>query len=340
MQQATTQWPAATAFQLTDQRDPEALLIYQDDGALLFSNRVADKLCQTPPATRHDLEARYTLHTLDGQVVPEQFDSFWQLAIGDESDPLECLVVDAQTGDRLECRLRGACVAAEGRRLHLLFLVTMMPLANWLHGLVAANPLPALLVNPQTLEIVSYNAPFMPFSGVQAPVEHLSAIPGLKPVSELLTATAEGADPAYHTLTLRLAGSIRVVNVALSHLIVARKALCYLVFSEAPHEPISAADLKRAIALTLAEAPRLSRQILDQLQRVEAGATTTQRLTEREMDILDGLARGDANQAIAERLALSGATVKNYIVRIYRKLGVHSRAEAIIWARERGFGLR
>jgi DNA-binding NarL/FixJ family response regulator len=52
-------------------------------------------------------------------------------------------------------------------------------------------------------------------------------------------------------------------------------------------------------------------------------------LTERENEIMTLLARGASNKSIAEKLFISEKTVKNHINRIYAKLGVTTRAEAI-----------
>lgn len=61
-------------------------------------------------------------------------------------------------------------------------------------------------------------------------------------------------------------------------------------------------------------------------------------LTEREHEVLQLIARGLTNGAIAERLSLSPKTVRNYITEIFSKLQVASRAEAIIRARQAGLG--
>jgi DNA-binding CsgD family transcriptional regulator len=61
-------------------------------------------------------------------------------------------------------------------------------------------------------------------------------------------------------------------------------------------------------------------------------------LTERERALLDLLARGLNNSDIAERLFLSPKTVRNRISCIFDKLDVHSRSQAIVRAREAGFG--
>ena len=52
-------------------------------------------------------------------------------------------------------------------------------------------------------------------------------------------------------------------------------------------------------------------------------------LTERESEVMTLLSRGTSNKAIAEKLFISEKTVKNHINRIYAKLGVGTRAEAI-----------
>ena len=52
-------------------------------------------------------------------------------------------------------------------------------------------------------------------------------------------------------------------------------------------------------------------------------------LTNRETEILLGIARGKTNKAIAEDLYVSPLTVKTHLQRLYCKLGVESRAEAL-----------
>lgn len=61
-------------------------------------------------------------------------------------------------------------------------------------------------------------------------------------------------------------------------------------------------------------------------------------LTEREREILQLLAEGHTNPAIAKELMLSPKTVSNYLSNIFGKLQVADRAEAILRAREAGLG--
>ena len=61
-------------------------------------------------------------------------------------------------------------------------------------------------------------------------------------------------------------------------------------------------------------------------------------LTERELEILNLIAQGYNNTAIANKLSLSIKTVQNYVSSILTKLQVADRAQAIVRAREAGFG--
>jgi DNA-binding NarL/FixJ family response regulator len=61
-------------------------------------------------------------------------------------------------------------------------------------------------------------------------------------------------------------------------------------------------------------------------------------LTPREREVLNLIAAGLGNTAIAHRLGVAAATVGNHITSIFGKLQVASRAEAIIRARSAGLG--
>ena len=63
-------------------------------------------------------------------------------------------------------------------------------------------------------------------------------------------------------------------------------------------------------------------------------------LTPREREVLELMAGGASNESIANELVVSPKTVRNYVSRIYRKLDVKSRAQAIVLAREAGLGRR
>ena len=64
--------------------------------------------------------------------------------------------------------------------------------------------------------------------------------------------------------------------------------------------------------------------------------STTDRLTEREKDVLRLLAKGRRNNEIASELRLSVRSVGNHLAKIYNKLHIHGRSEAVLYAIRHG----
>ncbi|HXF70744.1 MAG TPA: response regulator transcription factor [Thermoflexus sp.] len=60
-------------------------------------------------------------------------------------------------------------------------------------------------------------------------------------------------------------------------------------------------------------------------------------LTEREREVLRQMAQGLSNKEIARQLGFTIRTVEFHVGNLLRKLGVASRLEAVMWAREHGF---
>jgi DNA-binding NarL/FixJ family response regulator len=63
-------------------------------------------------------------------------------------------------------------------------------------------------------------------------------------------------------------------------------------------------------------------------------------LSPRELEVLDVVATGANNTAVAERLRLAPKTVSNHISSIFLKLDVATRAEAVVIAKDAGLGRR
>jgi DNA-binding NarL/FixJ family response regulator len=59
-------------------------------------------------------------------------------------------------------------------------------------------------------------------------------------------------------------------------------------------------------------------------------------LTPRELEVLRFVARGLSNSDIARRLVLGEATIKTHVARIFQKLNLHDRAQAVVRAYESG----
>ncbi len=77
--------------------------------------------------------------------------------------------------------------------------------------------------------------------------------------------------------------------------------------------------------------PVATTRLLEQLDPEAPGA-----LTPRELEVLQALATGARNKEIARTLFISTGTVKFHIGNVLRKLGAHTRTEAVMVARERG----
>lgn len=75
----------------------------------------------------------------------------------------------------------------------------------------------------------------------------------------------------------------------------------------------------------------IARKVVQSLQPVLAAPVVDETivLSPREREVLDGLAEGQAYKQIADKLGVSIHTVRNYIRRIYEKLHVCSRTEAV-----------
>lgn len=59
-------------------------------------------------------------------------------------------------------------------------------------------------------------------------------------------------------------------------------------------------------------------------------------LTDRELDVLTGLCRGETNAQIAGRLGIGVTTVKSHVASLLNKIACHSRLEAVVFAYEHG----
>jgi len=71
--------------------------------------------------------------------------------------------------------------------------------------------------------------------------------------------------------------------------------------------------------------PRVASVILNQM----CPKKKRQFLNKREQEVLQGLANGDSYKLLADSLHISIHTVRHHIRNLYRKLKVHSKAEAI-----------
>ena len=101
--------------------------------------------------------------------------------------------------------------------------------------------------------------------------------------------------------------------------------------------------LRAVTAVAAGEAifgPGVARRVLSYFNAPHQQQDPFPQLTPREREVLDLLAGGLSNSAIATRLGLSSKTVNNNTSSIFTKLAVAGRTEAIIRARDAGLGRR
>ncbi len=116
---------------------------------------------------------------------------------------------------------------------------------------------------------------------------------------------------------------------------------CYGAMREArPYRPALDAPAAEAELLREADEGRLDPDAVDAVLAA-AGHRVRQRprelpagLTERELEVLLVLVRGESNQEIADDLGISAKTVGHHVQHVYEKAGVRSRAAATLWAFE------
>ena len=105
----------------------------------------------------------------------------------------------------------------------------------------------------------------------------------------------------------------------------------YLLKDMAPDDVVDA--IRRVAAGELVVAPAMTAKMIGILQngpQDQAGKNTLKSLTEREREILQLLARGESNKAIALSLGISNDTVKQHVRHILTKLNLTSRVEAAV----------
>jgi DNA-binding NarL/FixJ family response regulator len=73
----------------------------------------------------------------------------------------------------------------------------------------------------------------------------------------------------------------------------------------------------------------IARKVVQSFQKTAATAQPTENLSDREQQVLDLLSQGLMYKEIADKLAISYETVHTYIRRIYEKLQVRTRTEAV-----------
>ena len=118
------------------------------------------------------------------------------------------------------------------------------------------------------------------------------------------------------------------------------------VFQDITDRKRTETELITAIEAAMQDSSWLTSKIMDRLAALRSPRPAGRNapppviaLTAREREVLGLIANGLSDARIAEALSLSRNTVRNHVARLYGKIGAHSRAQAVVWARDRGHGL-
>lgn len=152
-----------------------------------------------------------------------------------------------------------------------------------------------------------------------------------------------GAGPGLgSTITLPEQSGVRCVLTP-AEIAVDGTPLSVCVLQEVPNEASldDAAQVAAAIETVMADSSWFTRTIVEKFRALRQTSQPPARngdldmLTERERDILALICEGRSDLDMSRILGLSQNTVRNHVASLYRKIGVHRRSAAIIWARER-----
>lgn len=212
----------------------------------------------------------------------------------------------------------------------------------------AMSPVPAIVCRADTMEVTDAN-------------EAVSALAG-RPPGELVGRTLAdlgllGAAPERSPITAQLESHGRLRNFELTLPLRAGETIdalvsadtvrieghdCRLItYLDITHRKRRELELADAVEAIMQDASWFSRPLIERLASVRRGDAAGESaemasLTRREGEVLALIGEGLADKAIATRLQLSPRTVRNHATSVYAKLGVRNRAEAMLWARERG----
>ena len=80
----------------------------------------------------------------------------------------------------------------------------------------------------------------------------------------------------------------------------------------------------------------MAARVLDRFAQLSRQSTPADVLSEREMEVLGLMAEGAGNKAIAADLSITESTVKTHVAKIFQKLDVSGRTDAVTKAIRKG----
>lgn len=324
---------------------PEALFVFKKDGELVFMNKAAKALEGTLASRQKEEENQKNLIFFDerDKKISKRQRPFEKLRRGETFDKLEYRVEDPDTGESWYRSMRGIVLDDDP---HLYLFVrdfTKQAQAEQRFELaVRVNPVPTLVIRKRDLHIVDASESLFNFVELSdddicdKPLKDIKLLDKLKAeLSELKEEDAlEDTELILSINTKREA----YVIVKADPILIKKEAYLYVTLLDITLRKHAELKMREAIRNTLGSASSLSKSIIEQLTLLESPISSKKvNLTKREEQIIRLVARGWSNSKITSELTVAPTTLRNHIANIYKKLGVHTRVEAVVWARQQGF---
>ena len=174
-----------------------------------------------------------------------------------------------------------------------------------------------------------------------AQIENDAALDARQSREKIAAASDDGG--AFRDLALKVRtkdGVVLEINVSGGKIELDNQQVLLSMFTDTTANLRSQEELMRAIAEVMSDTAWFGRSVVDRLAKVRAGSYLPRgavELTKREEEVLSRMAKGLSNDEICAEFGIAHKTVSNHVTNIYQKLGVNSRSNAVIWAREHGF---
>ncbi|WP_248802383.1 helix-turn-helix transcriptional regulator [Pseudomonas sp. MWU13-2100] len=211
------------------------------------------------------------------------------------------------------------------------------------------TPVPTLICSADNQQLMDANEAFLNITGYPAEellgrsVQELGFVEDAAVCEQLFSALESAGSLEGLDLRIRQKNAEPIDCVLSADTVLIQNARCYLlVLTNITERKRSELELVTAIEAVMQDASWFSQKLIEKLATVKGVSApnlpgfSLAELTPRERDVLGLICEGLADKEIAARLELALNTVRNHVATVYSKLDVHSRSEAIVWARERG----
>lgn len=153
------------------------------------------------------------------------------------------------------------------------------------------------------------------------------------------------AGAGFRELELRLRtkdGRVRDILLSGEQIVYQGQPSWLKMFHDVTDQHRSQEELMSAIRQVMADSGWIGQSVVQKLAEIRYEGIDEGEfdLTTRELQVLGLVAAGLDDDDIADELGISRKTVRNHLTNAYAKTGVHSRSEAVIWARDRGIVAR